>query len=129
MPWQQQGGIGLGDGKRVSASETITAGVKAFASGPHSMVLVVKATQPIPQTLVIRASANGSKLTIPVPTPSVAGVNVVLTALHLSVPARGSARSALITAGRCTAKSFTVTSHFSYSDGTTLDVPSSSPCH
>lgn len=128
-PGNSKVGSGSATASAYPLPQTITAGVKAFASGPHSMVLVVKATQPIPQTLVIRASANGSKLTIPVPTPSVAGVNVVLTALHLSVPARGSARSALITAGRCTAKSFTVTSHFSYSDGTTLDVPSSSPCH
>jgi len=128
-PGNSKVGSGSATASAYPLPQTITAGVTAFSSGPHGMVLVVKATQPIPQTLVIRASANGSKLTIPVPSPSVAGVNVVLTSLHLSVPARGSGRSALITAGRCTAQSFTVNSHFAYSDGTTLDVPSSSPCH
>jgi hypothetical protein len=108
--------------------QTITAGVTAFASGPHSMIILVKATQPIPQTLVIHVTVSGSKLTIPVPTPTVAGVKVVLTSLQLSVPARGSGRSALITAGRCTNHNFITKSHFAYTDGTTLDMQSASPC-
>ncbi len=108
--------------------QTITAGVKAFAAGPNKMVLVAKATQPIPQTLVIRATVKGSKLTIPVPTPTVAGIKVVLTSLKLNVPARGSGRKAMITAGRCTAHNFVVKSHFSYDDGTTTDLQSTSRC-
>ena len=102
--------------------------MKAFASGPHSMVLVVTATQPIPQTLVIHETVSGSKLSIPVPTPTVAGVKVVLTSLQLSVPARGSGRTALITAGRCTAHNFVIKSHFVYDDGSTMDLQSSSVC-
>ena len=107
--------------------QAITAGVKAFVSGPRTMILLVKATQPIPQTLVIRATVSGPKLTMPVPTPTVSGLKVVLVSLKLVVPARGTGRNALITAGRCTAHTFVVKSHFAYDDGTTMDVQSTSP--
>ncbi len=121
-------GSGTAQAKAYPLPQPIIAGVKAFAAGPRGMVLVVKATQPIPQTLVIHETASGSKLTIPVPTPTVAGVKVVLTSLQLSVPARVSGGHALITAGRCTANHFVVGSHFVYDDGSTMDLQSSSPC-
>jgi hypothetical protein len=121
-------GSGTAQASAYPLPQAITAGVKAFAAGPNKMVLVVKATQPIPQTLVIRATVTGSKLTIPVPTPTVAGVKVVLTSLQLSVPARGAGRRALITAGRCAAHNFVVGSHFVYDDGSTTDLQSTSPC-
>lgn len=92
------------------------------------MVLVVKATSPIPQTLVIRATTSGAKLTIPVPTPTVAGFKVVLTSLKLNVSARGSGKAALITAGKCNAHSFLVKSHFVYTDGSRADLQSTSRC-
>ena len=121
-------GSGSAQASAYPLPQTITAAVTAFAAGPHSMTILVKATQPIPQTLVIHATVSGSKLTIPVPTPSVAGVKIVLTSLQLNVPARGSGRSALISAGRCTNHTFIVKSHFAYTDGTALDMQSSSPC-
>jgi hypothetical protein len=108
--------------------QPILAGVKAYAAGPNKMVLVVKATSPIPQTLVIRATTSGAKLTIPVPSPTVAGFQVVLVSLKLNVPARGSGKTALITAGRCSAHSFIVKSHFVYTDGSQADVQSASSC-
>jgi len=127
-PGKSQIGSGSAMASAYPLPQTINAGVKAYAAGPHSMTLVVKATQPIPQTLVIHVTTSGSKLSIPVPAPTVAGVKVVLTSLQLTVPTRRSGRSALITAGRCTAHNFIVKSHFSYSDGTVLDVQSSSSC-
>jgi hypothetical protein len=57
------------------------------------MILVLKATQPVAETVIICATATGSKLTIPVPTPTVAGLKVVLVSLQLSVPVRGSGRT------------------------------------
>jgi len=108
--------------------QPILAGVKAYAAGRNKMVLVVTATSPIPQTLVIRETTSGSKLTIPVPTPTVAGFQVVLVSLKLNVPARGTGKTALITAGKCSAHSFIVKSHFVYTDGTTADLQSTSPC-
>ena len=109
--------------------QPILAGVKAFAAGPNKMVLVVKATSPIPQTLVIHLTTSGGKLTIPVPTPTVAGFQVVLVSLKLNVPARSSGKTALITAGKCSAPGFIVRSHFVYTDGSTADLQSTSPCH
>jgi len=58
----------------------------------------------------------------------VAGFQVVLVSLKLNVPSRGSGKTALITAGKCTAHSFTVKSHFVYTDGSQADLQSSSPC-
>ena len=127
-PAKSKVGTGSAQASAYPLPQAITAGVKAYASGPHSMVLVVTATQPIPQTLVIHETVSGSKLSIPVPTPTVAGVKVVLTSLQLSVPARGSGRTALITAGRCTAHNFVIKSHFVYDDGSTMDLQSSSVC-
>jgi FlaG/FlaF family flagellin (archaellin) len=121
-------GSGTAQAKAYPLPQAIIAGVKASAAGPRSIILVVKATQPIPQTLIIRATVSGSKLTIPVPSPTVAGVKVVLTSLKLNVPARVSGGHALITAGRCTAHNFVVGSHFVYDDGSTMDLQSSSPC-
>jgi len=44
------------------------------------------------------------------------------------VPARGNGRTALITAGHCTAHNFVIKSHFVYDDGSTMDLQSSSVC-
>jgi hypothetical protein len=121
-------GTGSATASAYPLPQPILAGVKAYAAGATKMVLVVKATSPIPQTLVIRETTSGAKLTIPVPTPTVAGFQVVLVSLKLNVPARGSGKTALITAGKCTAHSFIVKSHFVYTDGSTADLQSSSPC-
>lgn len=121
-------GTGSATASAFPLPQPILAGVKAYAAGPHKMVLVVKATSPIPQTLIIRETTSGPKLTIPVPTPTVAGFQVVLVSLKLNVPARGGGKTALITAGKCTAHSFIVKSHFVYTDGSTTDLQSSSPC-
>ncbi|HTP22734.1 MAG TPA: hypothetical protein VMJ65_24225 [Solirubrobacteraceae bacterium] len=121
-------GTGSATASAFPLPQPILAGVKSYAAGSHKMTLVVKATSPFPQTLVIHAIASGAKLTIPVPTPTVAGFQVVLVSLKLNVPARGSGKTELITAGRCRAHSFTVKSHFVYTDGSTADLTSSSPC-
>lgn len=121
-------GAGSATASAFPLPQPILAGVKAYAAGQNKMVIVVKATSPIPQTLVIRATTSGPKLTIPVPSPTVAGFQVVLVSLKLNVAAHGSGKTALITAGRCNAHSFTVKSHFVYTDGSTADLQSTSPC-
>jgi hypothetical protein len=77
---------------------------------------------------IIHATAAGPKLTIPVPTPVVSTIKVVLVSLKLNVPAKGSGTKALITAGKCTAHKFPVKTHFVYVDGSTFDATSSSAC-
>jgi hypothetical protein len=127
-PARSQIGSGSATASAYPLPTPIMAGVKAFADGPHKMTLVIKATQPVAQTIVVRATANGSTLSIPVPTPTVAGFKVVLVSLQLGVPKRSSGRNALITAGQCAAHSFVVKSHFVYDDGSTTDLQSTSPC-
>jgi len=121
-------GTGSATASAFPLPQPILAGVKAYAAGPNKMTLVVKATSPIPQTLIIHETTSGAKLTIPVPSPTVAGFQVVLVSLKLNVPARGSGKTALVTAGKCTAHSFIVKSHFVYADGSQADLQSSSPC-
>jgi len=77
---------------------------------------------------IIHATVSGSKLTIPVPTPVVSTIKVVLVALKLNVPAKGSGTNALMTAGKCSAHKFVVKSHFVYVDGSTFNTTSSSAC-
>jgi hypothetical protein len=122
----------LGTGSAVASvyplPKPVNAKVKAYAGSSKQMVLVTKATGSISQTLVIRETVSGSKLTTPIPVPKVSGFSVVLVSLKLDVPALGSGKNALITAGKCTAHKFVVKSHFVYVDHSTLDLRSSSPC-
>jgi hypothetical protein len=121
-------GTGSATASAFPLPQAIPAGVKAYAAGRRKMTLVVKATSPIPQTLIIHGTTSGAKLTIPVPSPKVAGFQVVLVSLKLNVPARGSGKTTLITAGQCTLQRFIVKSHFVYTDGSQADLQSSSPC-
>jgi hypothetical protein len=123
--------------------------IRAYIAGANKLVLVLKPTLNAykSQITVIRGSVSGSSLTIPVPQAVIgacgishqpkcsdpkttfAGVTAVLVSLKLTVPALGSGRNALITAGRCTAHRFAVKSHFVYANHSRLDVVSSSSCH
>ena len=108
---------------------SVPATVKSYVSGSHSMVMVATANV-LGTTMrtIIHATVSGSKLTIPVPTPVVSGIKVVLVSLKLNVPAKGSGKTALVTAGKCSAHKFAVNSHFVYVDGSTFNATSSSPC-
>lgn len=122
----------IGSGSATASADPlpqpIAAGVKAFAGGPHKMILVLKATQPVAETLIVRATATGSKLTIPMPTPSVAGLKMVLVSLQSTCRCKAAVAPSPITAGRCTDHNFIVRSHFMYDDGSTMDLQSTSPC-
>ncbi|HUA47855.1 MAG TPA: hypothetical protein VMA77_21635 [Solirubrobacteraceae bacterium] len=103
--------------------------VKAYVSSSNSMVMVATANVlGTTSRTILHATVSGSKLTIPIPTPVVATIKVVLTALKLNVPAKGAGKTALITAGACSAHKFVVKSHFTYVDGSTFDTTSSSGC-
>lgn len=108
---------------------SVPATVKAYASGTHSMVMVATASVfGTTMRTIIHATVSGPKLTIPVPTPVASGIKIVLVSLKLSVPAKGSGTSALVTAGQCSSHRFVVKSHFVYADGSTFNTTSSSPC-
>jgi hypothetical protein len=108
---------------------SVPATVKSYVSGSNSMVMVATANV-LGTTMrtIIHATVAGSKLTIPVPTPVVSTIKVVLVALKLNVPSKGSGTKALITAGKCSAHQFVVKSHFVYQDGSTFNTTTSSPC-
>jgi hypothetical protein len=127
-PGPSQIGTGSAVANAAPLITAVNAAVKAYAGGAHQLVLVAKATKPVPTTLVIRATASGSRLSIPIPQLNLGGIKVVLTSLKLSTPAIGSGPSALMTAGKCAAHKFVVKSHFAYVDGSTLDEISSSAC-
>lgn len=134
-PRNSQIGTGSAVANASPLAQTVTARVRAYVAATDEILLVIKPTSlPGAPTIVIRATVSGSKLTIPIPrlvlgqTKGFPGVTVVLVSLKLNVPALGSGRSALITAGRCTGHSFHVRDHFVYRDHSTLDLHSSSPC-
>jgi hypothetical protein len=108
---------------------SVPATVKAYTSGSRTIVMVATASV-LGTTMrtIIHAGVSGSKLTITVPTPVVSGIKIVLVSLKLSVPAKGSGKTALVTAGLCSSHKFTVKSHFVYADGSTFDTTSSSAC-
>lgn len=107
---------------------TVNAGVNAYVRSGSQMVLVVKPTLAGAQTIVIDASVHGSRLTMPIPSISLGGISVVLTSLTLDVPTRGKGAHALITSGKCAAGKFSVASDFTYADGSTQNLTSSSSC-
>jgi hypothetical protein len=108
---------------------SVPATVKAYVAGSNKMVMIATANV-LGTTMrtIIHATASGSKLTIPVPTPVVSTIKVVLVALKLNVPAMGSGTKALVTAGQCSAHKFVVKSHFVYVDGSTFNTTTSSAC-
>lgn len=128
-PAKSQIGTGSAVANAYPLATSVPASVKSYVSGPSSMVMVATANvMGSTMRTIIHASVSGSKLTIPVPTPVVATIKVVLVSLKLNVPAKGSGKSALITAGKCTAHKFAVKTHFAYEDGSTFNATSSSAC-
>jgi hypothetical protein len=134
-PRQTQIGTGSAVANASPLAQTVKAHVRAYVGGANEMLIVITPTSlPGAATIVVRAAVSGSKVTIPVPQPVLgkskgfSGVTVALVSLKLDVPALGSGRSALITAGRCTGHRFLVTEHFVYRDHATLDLHGSLPC-
>jgi hypothetical protein len=108
---------------------SVPATVKSYVAGSNSMVMVATASAfGTTMRTIIHATVAGSKLTIPVPTPVLSTIKVVLVSLKLNVPAKGSGKTALITAGKCIAHKFPVKVHFAYVDGSTFDTTNSSGC-
>ena len=138
-PAKSQIGTGTADINAWPITPPPNGHVTAYIGTANKIVLVLTPTLNAykSQITVIRGSISGSSLTIPVPQTMIGadkkssfpGVSAVLTRLKLSVPAVGSGRSALVTAGRCTAHKFVVKSHFAYRGHSSVDVQSSSACN
>jgi hypothetical protein len=111
------------------AEGTVNGTVAAYAAGPSKMILVVTSkVGSLTKIVVIHetTSANTLSITVPALKVTVAGTmfDVVLTKLQLTVPKHGG----LIKAGKCTSNQFVVRAHFTYTNGKTVDIKSSSFC-
>lgn len=103
--------------------------VAAYVAGPGKMIEVVKTKVGAKTaTVVIHTITNKNVLSISVPQLKFGAYPIVLTSLKLDVPKKGTGRSALITAGKCTKNQFLVKTHFVYTNGKTKDLKSSSFC-
>jgi hypothetical protein len=119
-------GSAVANASPLTGLSKINGSVTAYVRNSSTIILVVSTTIATPEVIV--ATVSGARLTISVPVEREAGISIVLTLLKLNVPALGSGGDALITAGKCVAHSFTAKSHFVYTDHSTLDLNSSSPC-
>jgi hypothetical protein len=123
----------IGPVTAVANASPIAATVKepgtVYVSGSRRLIIVLRPSLPGAPVEVIHGSVTGPTLVLNVP-HVVWGklIGVALVSLKLSVPAQGSGRSALITAGACTAGRFTVHEGFVYGDHTRVDLISSSSC-
>ena len=114
----------------------VNAPVRAYIRGDRQLILFVTPKLPGATPIIIPATVSGSTLSVRVPRlvygqsskPKFAGVTGVLVALKLTVPAMGAGPTALISAGRCTAHEFAVTSRFTYADHSRLTLHSKSRC-
>ena len=127
-PKKSQVGSGRAVANASPLANPVNAVVAAYVRSATEMVFVVKPTLPGAPTIVIHAAVHGSRLTMPIPRINLGGIAVVLVSLTLDVPKLGNGKHALIISGRCVARAFSVTSHFTYADGSTLNFTSSAPC-
>jgi hypothetical protein len=101
---------------------------KAYAANKQLIFLLTPATTGAGQVLVLYGKVSANKVTTSVPVINAGGLNVVITALNLTIKTIGSGSKAFITAGKCTNGKFVVKSNFLYQIGATLALTSSSRC-
>ena len=100
----------------------------AYAGKNQIVFLLTPATAGGGQVLVLYGKVAANKVTTNVPVINAGGLNVVITALKLTVKNIGTGTNAFITAGKCSAGKFVVKSGFLYQTGATLALSSSSKC-
>ncbi|HXD53735.1 MAG TPA: hypothetical protein VN618_03190 [Solirubrobacteraceae bacterium] len=100
---------------------------KAFA-GKNEIVFLLTPAGSAGQTLVLHGKVSGNKVTTQVPVINAGGLNVVITALDLTIKTIGQGKNAFVTAGKCTGGKFAVKSAFAYQTGATQTITSSSSC-
>lgn len=99
----------------------------AFA-GKGQIVFLLTPKASAGQILVLHGVVSANKVTTQVPVINAGGLNVVITALDLTIKKLGAGKQAFVTAGKCVKGKFTVKSSFVYQTGTPLTITSSSKC-
>jgi len=126
-PSKSRIGSGTAVANGAPALPTIPEKAEAFA-GAKQIIFLLSPAGPAGQILVLRGAVSANKVTTPVPVINAGGLNVVITALDLTIKKIGSGSQAFITAGKCANGKFVVKSGFVYQSGATLALSSSSKC-
>ena len=119
-------GTAVADGAPVLP--TIPENATAYAGHNQIVFLLTPATAGAGQVLVLYGKVSANKVTTAVPVINAGGLNIVITALDLTIKTIGAGKQAFITAGSCTGGKFVVKSGFVYQTGATLSITSSSKC-
>ena len=100
---------------------------KAYA-GKNEILFLLTPAGSAGQTLVLHGKVSGNKVTTQVPVINAGGLNVVISALDLTVKTIGHGKNAFVTAGKCVGGKFAVKSAFVYQTGAAMTITSSSSC-
>jgi len=121
----------IGSGEALANGAPVIPAIPETATayaGKREIIFVLVPKGPAGQVLVLHGKVSKNVVTTQVPVISAGGLNVVITALNLTVKTIGSASHAFITAGRCAKGAFPVKSQFTYQTGESLTISSSSKC-
>lgn len=121
-------GTAVANGAPAPGLSTIPENATAYAGHNEIIFLLTPATPGGGAVLVLYGKVSANKVTTAVPVINLGGVNIVITALNLSIKTIGAGKQAFITAGSCTAGKFVVKSGFVYQSGAPLSITSSSKC-
>jgi hypothetical protein len=97
-------------------------------AGKNQIIFLLTPQGSAGQVLVLHGAVAANKVKTPVPVINAGGLNVVITALNLTVKTIGKGTNAFVTAGKCSGGKFSVSSHFLYQNGAQLTLKSSSAC-
>jgi hypothetical protein len=131
VPSKSQIGTGSADVNASPITPAPNGRVTAYIGGANKIILVVKPTLGAYASQITVIGGHGLGLDADGAGPADGdwrGQEEQFCGCHRYAPVLGSGRSALITAGRCTAHKFVVKSHFVYANHSKLDLKSSSRC-
>jgi hypothetical protein len=121
----------LGSGTAVANGAPVIPAIPENATayaGANQVIFLLTPAGSSGQVLVLHGKVAANKITTEVPVISAGGLNVVITALNLTINKIGRGSQAFITAGKCTKGKFVVKSGFVYQTGAKLSLTSSSNC-
>ncbi len=121
----------IGSGEALANGAPVIPAIPEVATayaGNGQIIFLLAPKGPAGQVLVLHGKVSKNVVTTQVPVISAGGLNIVITALNLTVKTVGSGKNAFITAGKCTKGKFPVKSQFAYQAGASQTIASSSKC-
>ncbi|HEY7961819.1 MAG TPA: hypothetical protein VID29_07860 [Solirubrobacteraceae bacterium] len=126
-PSKSKIGTGTANANGAPVIPSIPERATAYA-GKNEIIFLLAPTGPAGSVLVLFGKVSGNRVTTGVPAITLGPVNVVITALQLTINKIGGGKQAFVTAGNCTSGKFKVKSEFLYQTGAQLTLSSSSKC-